>query len=60
MSAFFTKALSLAFLVQPSKIQETADIYRNYIRYRNYPEENITKIDQLVNQLIALNPTLCD
>ncbi len=60
MSTFLTKALSLAFLVQPSKIQETADIYRNYIRYRNYPEENITKIDQLVNQLIALNPTLCD
>ncbi len=60
MSTFLMQALSLAFLVQPSKIQETADIYRNYIRYRNYPEENITKIDKLVNQLIALNPTLCD
>ncbi|MBR7778183.1 hypothetical protein, partial [Undibacterium rugosum] len=58
ISTFLVEALSLAYLVQPSKIQETADIYRNYIRYRNYPEENITKIDKLVNQLIALNPTL--
>ncbi len=61
MSTFFMQALSLAFLLQPSKIRETADIYRNYIKSVNYSEEAYMKpIDDFVNKLIALNPTLCD
>ncbi|MBC3934956.1 hypothetical protein H8K47_06250 [Undibacterium sp. CY7W] len=59
MSTFFMQALSLAFLVQPSKIRETADIYRNCIKSLNYSEEAYMKpIDNFVTKLIALNPTL--
>ncbi|MBC3882856.1 hypothetical protein H8K35_15790 [Undibacterium sp. LX40W] len=58
LSNFLVQAMSLAYLAQPARIQETADIYRGYVKFRNYPEENIMRINQLVNRLIDLNPTL--
>jgi hypothetical protein len=56
-----SEALTLAYLVQSSRIQETADLYRNHIKFRDYSEDAYRKpIDDFVNKLIALNPTLCD
>lgn len=59
LGSFAPEALSLAYLVQPTKIKEVVEIYRRYIKSRNYSEEAYLKpIEDIVNKLIELNPTL--
>ncbi|WMW80890.1 hypothetical protein RF679_01085 [Undibacterium cyanobacteriorum] len=59
LSWYEAEVLTLAYLVDPSRIQQTADIYRNYIAFRNFSKEAYQKpIDDIVEKLIALNPTL--
>lgn len=59
LGSFDKSMMILAYLAEPSKIRETADFYRNYIKSINYSEEAYQKpIDDIVNKLIELNPTL--
>lgn len=59
LGAFDINALALAYLVSPSNIQETANIYRRYINSINYSEEGYWKpIDDFVKGIIELKPTL--
>ncbi|MBC3872658.1 hypothetical protein [Undibacterium flavidum] len=56
---FIYKVLSLAYLVEPKKIHEVVEVYRNHIKLLNYSEDAYLKpIEDTVNKLIELNPTL--
>ena len=53
-----SQVLTLAYLVEPSKIHEIADLYRNCNISNNYYAGRLKVIDDIVSKLIDLNPSL--